>query len=423
MKLSKKAQNAILIGTLCAISYLAVYVARNILSAVSPQLTENGVFDDAFLGKLSSAYFIFYAAGQLINGAIGQKINARWMISLGLLFAGVANFVFPYITATKTAALSVYGMSGFFLAMIYGPMTKVVAENTEPIHATRVSLGYTFASFFGSPLAGVIAALLAWGSVFIVSSVALIVMAIICFSSFIILERKGIVKYNQYKVSKAKGGSIKVLIEHRIIKFALIAFLTGIIRTAVVFWLPIYIKDYLGYSSEISATIFSVATFVMSFTTFIVIFIYERLKYRMDLTLLLMFISSTVFFILVYVFSQPVLNIAFMVLAVMASNGAATMLWSVYCPSLRDTGMVSGATGFLDCLSYIGAAISSAIFGNAVSAIGWGNLILVWAALMLCGIVVALPYRKWKEKRHVLSNDAVTPQRTENQEENSEDNN
>ena len=164
MKLSKKAQNAILIGTLCAISYLAVYVARNILSAVSPQLTENGVFDDAFLGKLSSAYFIFYAAGQLINGVIGQKINARWMISLGLLFAGVANFVFPYITATETAALAVY--------------------------ATRCSLGYTFASFFGSPLAGVIAALLAWGSVFTVSSVALIVMAVICFSSFIILERK-----------------------------------------------------------------------------------------------------------------------------------------------------------------------------------------------------------------------------------------
>ena len=79
-----------------------------------------------------------------------------------------------------------------------------------------------------------------------------------------------------------------------------------------------------------------------------------------------------------------------MVLAVMGSNGAASMLWSRYCPSLRDTGMVSSATGFLDFLSYIAAAISSFAFANAVSDIGWGNLILVWFGLALCGVIVSL---------------------------------
>ena len=78
----------------------------------------------------------------------------------------------------------------------------------------------------------------------------------------------------------------------------------------------------------------------------------------------------------------------------MSSNGAATMLWSRYCPSLRDTGMVSSATGFLDFMSYMAAAASSTIFANAVSLIGWGNLILVWFGLMIVGVVVALPYDK-----------------------------
>ena len=44
LKLSAKAKNAFLIGTLCSVSYLAVYVARNTLSAVTPQLIETGVF-------------------------------------------------------------------------------------------------------------------------------------------------------------------------------------------------------------------------------------------------------------------------------------------------------------------------------------------------------------------------------------------
>ena len=70
------------------------------------------------------------------------------------------------------------------------------------------------------------------------------------------------------------------------------------------------------------------------------------------------------------------------------------MLWSRYCPSLRDTGMVSGATGFLDFVSYMSAATANLIFANAVTDIGWENLILVWIGLMIVGVIVALPY-KW----------------------------
>ena len=112
----------------------------------------------------------------------------------------------------------------------------------------------------------------------------------------------------------------------------------------------------------------------------------------MDLTILLMFSLSSVFFFSVFFVSHPVANIVLLVLAIMASNSCATMLWSRYCPSLRDPGMVSGATGFLDFLSYMAAAVSSSVFANAVSGIGWSGLILVWAGLVTLGIVVALPW-------------------------------
>ena len=87
-----------------------------------------------------------------------------------------------------------------------------------------------------------------------------------------------------------------------------------------------------------------------------------------------------------------------LVLAVMSSNGAAAMLWSRYCPSLRDTGIVSGITGFLDFLSYMAAAVASTIFANAVSAIGWKNLILVWMGLMVLGVIIALPHGRFFKK-------------------------
>lgn len=396
MKLSQAAKHAILIGSLCSVSYFAVYNARNILSAVTPQMVAGG-YTEEYIGSVSSLYFIFYAVGQLINGAIGDRIKAKWMIAVGLLSAGISNLVFSQVAANPTAAMIAYAMTGFCLSMIYGPMTKVVAENTEPLHATRCSLGYTFASFIGSPSAGLLASLLIWQSVFAVSSGFLITMAVVCFTFFTLFERRGIVRYGQYKREKKSGGSVKLLLRRGILKFMLIAIITGIVRTSVVFWMPTYINQYLGFSEKQAALIFTVATFIISFTAFVSIFVYERLGDNMDKTILLMFSCSTLFFTLLFLIRHPVINVGIFVLAVMASNASATMMFARYCPSLRDTGMVSSATGFLDFLSYMGAAIANIVFANAVHDIGWGNLILIWIALVATGVVVALPYGKFKE--------------------------
>ena len=53
--------------------------------------------------------------------------------------------------------------------------------------------------------------------------------------------------------------------------------------------------------------------------------------------------------------------------------------------------MVSGATGFLDCCSYLAAAASSSLFANAVGTIGWSWLILIWFGLMAVGVFISLP--------------------------------
>ena len=397
MTLSKNAKNAIMIGALCSISYFAVYIARNILSAVTPQMVELG-YTEEYIGRISSLYFVFYAVGQLINGSIGDKIKAKWMISMGLFGAAVTNFVFSRVTVYPTTAMIVYGLTGFFLSMIYGPMTKVVSENTEPHHATRCSLGYTFASFFGSPTAGLLASFLAWEAVFAVSSGVLVLMSVAGFCFFTAFERKKIVQYGQYKPKEKGSGNIRVLIEHEIIRFSVISIITGVVRTSVVFWLPTYIAQYLGFSPKVSAGIFTAATLVISMTAFLAVFVYERLNRNMHKTILIMFSSAAIFFALTYFVPHPVFNIIFMIAAIMSSNASASMLWSRYCPSLRDTGMVSSATGFLDFLSYMAAAAANLIFANAASVIGWGNLILVWLGLMIIGVLLMIPYRRLFKK-------------------------
>ena len=137
-----------------------------------------------------------------------------------------------------------------------------------------------------------------------------------------------------------------------------------------------------------------VYSFAISMIAPLAVFIYERLGNNMDLTIRVAFSMASIFFLMVFLFKFPIVNIICLVIAIMMSGMAATMTFSRYCPSLRDTGMVSTATGIIDFSSYVAAAGASKIFANAVEQIGWNKLILVWFGLMVLGVIISLPYDK-----------------------------
>lgn len=386
---TKEARNAASIGSLCSVAYMITYFGRNVLSAVSPEMIEQGVFTTELVGMLSSVFFMSYAVGQLLNGMIGERIRANYMISLGLIFSGICYAYFGVLTIYPRFLCILYGVMGFCLSMIFAPMTKITAENTSELHATRCCLGYTLGADFGAPLAGAVAVALAWKRVFRLGSFMLIIMGFVCFCGFALMERKGIIKYDQYQKAKEERG-MRGLIEHRIIKFTVIAILTGVIRTTVVFWIPTYLSQYLGFSSEMSATIFTIITLIISLSPFLSVFMYEKLGNNLDRTILFGFGASTLAFAGAYFVQPKWINIVFFVAAVFSEQCVSAMIWNRYCPGLKDTGMVSVATGFLDFVSYMAASASSIIFANSVEQIGWGNLILIWSGMMFLGTLVAM---------------------------------
>lgn len=391
---NNQVRNALLLGVLSSVSYLACYFARNILSVVSPQIVETTDITVEYIGTLSTSNMLCYAIGQLINGIIGDKIKGKYLISGGLIAAGICETVIGF-SNTKLVMLIAYSLVGFFLSMLYAPLVKLIAENTHPTHTMRCCLGLTFASLLGVPTAGIVALFFNWKSAFAICGIILILTGVIFFLSLVIFEKKGIVTYKIVEKTKKQGGSFKLLIEHDIVKFSFVAILTGIVRTSVVFWVPTYLSQYLGFSAGIAATIYTAMTCVQSAAPYINnLVIYERiLKRNLNRMVLVSFTLSTISFVCMFAIKQPFVNIVFLLMALITANGASEMLWSVYCPSLRETGMVSSATGFLDFLSYMAAAAANLLFANAISQIGWGNLILVWAALMFVGIVIALPLK------------------------------
>ena len=256
----------------------------------------------------------------------------------------------------------------------------------------------SFAALLGTPIAGLIAGLFVWKTSFFIVTIALWLMGSLYFLAISALEKAGTINYRQYvrkKEQKQKKG-VQILLRRRIISFTVISALTGIVRTSVIFWLPTYISQYLGFPSDTAAFIFTVATAAVSVSTFVAVYIYECLHRNMNLTILLSFAVASVSFAALFFVKMPFLNVILIVIAVMASNSASAMIWVVYCPGLRDTGMVSTATGYLDFISYMAGAVSNVVCANAVSAIGWGSILLVWAGLMSFGLAISIPAVKDK---------------------------
>ena len=390
------ARNAVWLGALCAGTYMTAYFGRNILGTVSPQMIEGGGYTAEYIGQVSSCFFAFYAVGQLVNGIIGEHVKARTMMSLGLFLAGVCNLLFLFLPASPVAMI-LYGMMGCFLAMIYAPMTKVVAENTEPLYTQRCCVAFSVSSLLASPLAGVAAAIFHWKRVFFWASVIMMTVAVGCFLAFLGMEKRGMVVYNrQGKREKNidKKSAVKVLLRHRIVTFTVISILTGVVRISVVFWLPTYFSQYLEYETEMAAGIFTVATVCVSVAPFACTFVYEKWNRDMDKSAFRMFLLSAVSFGLAYAVKLSVVNVIFIVLAVLASNTVSYLLWTIYCPNLKDTGLVSAATGYLDFVNYMAASICSSIFAYLIPDIGWKNLILIWAILMGTGALLMAYQRR-----------------------------
>ena len=392
-------KNAFIIGAISSLVYLACYFARNILSVVTPQIVADTKISFEFIGTISTANMFFYAGGQLINGIIGDKIKAKYLVGGGLVLAGLCSVVMG-LSQEPIVMLVAYSVSGFFLSTIYAPLVKMIAENTRPIYAEKCCLGLSFAALIGTPAAGVIALFFAWDEAFIVGGTCLVAIGIAFYIIVHTMEQKRIVQYRMDPKKEKATGSFKILIENEIIKYTFVSMLTGIVRTSVMFWIPTYLSQHLGFSPGVAATIFTVITAVQSLSPYVTnILIYEYLlKRKINKMLILMFGISAVAFGGMVVISNPYINMAILLIAIVTANGASNTMWNVYCPSLYHTGMVSTATGYLDFVSYLAAGIANILFANAIAQIGWGNLILVWTLLMGAGVLVSLPWKKIKKK-------------------------
>ena len=393
MKL-KETKKAVTVGVVCIATYLSNYYLRHILSVLTPALLETGLFTVEQVGMLSSVYMILYAAGQLVNGFLGDYLSPKGMVVIGILTAGVSAIFFPFASAQWLQILC-FGVLGFGLSMLRGPLMKIISENTKPNHARTICVFFSFASFAGPLIASLFAMLNRWSLAFFAAGgVALLVAAAVWFVLGA-MEKKGQIAYQSSR-GKGLASLLDVFKIEKFLLYMVIACLVEIGAASISFWIPTYLTENLGFDKTVANLIYSAVSVVRSLMPFVALALF-RLTGERDVGMMrVAFLIAACAFALMPFAPNRWLSIACLLVALMAMSCSSALLWSIYIPGLGKTGKVSSVNGVLDCTGYIAAAAANLFFAHVMSSAGWSSVFWLWSGIGVIGVAATFFAKKKK---------------------------
>ena len=382
-------RSAVQIGTVCVSSYVVSYYMRNVLSVTSPDMLKTGLFTKEFLGSLSSVYMLFYAIGQLINGIMGDIVKPKLMIVGGMVLCGFSSLFFSF-SENPAVQIFLFAIIGFSLSMLRGPLVKTISENTQADHSRVICTFLSCASFTGPLIASLISIFFDWRNTFIIAGIIALLIGFFAWLVFTLFEKKGYITYTLSKNSSGFKNIFKVFFLKHFIFYIFVGAIAEISAASINFWIPTYFTEQLCIDETAAKTIYSLMSFIKSVTPFITLFLFNLLKGKDIKMIRFSFVFAVVFFLGMRFVNIPYLNIVCLLLAQMSVGSASALLWSIYIPSQRESGMVSTINGVLDFSGYIFASVANLLFAHAIGNFGWNGIILLWCALPAAGLVMAL---------------------------------
>lgn len=387
MHLGEK-KTAASIGAVCITTYLISYFTRNLLSVCTPAMLETGRFTKEGIAALSSVYMIVYAAGQLLNGTLGDYMKTKVMAALGMIVSGVGLILFPLLPQALHAVS--FGLLGFGLSMLRGPLVKTISENMKQRYAQICCVLLSVITFAGPLLAGLAAAAFQWNDAFLFAGAVSLFCAAAAYALFGLMERKGMIGPPQKLSGKKKTDLLGVFKLDHFAIYMLLAMVIEALISSIGFWIPTYLTEYLSYSTEAAGGMYSLMSLFKSLCPLLCLAMLALFKDDYLKMMGVMFACAALTFAVMPLVPGAAGNVVLLTAARVFSGFASAAMWTVYIPSLGKSGRVSGANGVLDCSGYIGASAANMALAACIGGVGWRLMPLVFGAIPLLGAVLCL---------------------------------
>ncbi len=399
--ITAKSRSTLYFCFLCCLVYFTSYLTRIDYAAVLVEIIADLNITKSAASIAVTGSFITYGLGQLVSGYLGDKISPRILIAAGLCCTSATNILMS-VLPNITVMTIFWCFNGFFQAMLWPPLVRIMAENLDEATYANASVSVsaaasvaTIAVYLLSPLVIILSG---WKLVFLICGSAGFITVLLWLTG-----TRSISSGKAKPAGNTPAGAVSVSVLARSGIFIIMTgiILQGILRDGISTWMPTYISEVfdLGTSVSILTAVILPVFSIMSVS--VGSSLQKKIDNEVKTAAILYGVSAVSALIIIPVFSSSMIISALMMAVITgAMHGVNLMLISRLPVHFRKYGKVSTISGVLNACTYVGSALSTYGFAHLSEAFGWYFIIISWAVIAGLGTAVcAVCIRRWEKFR------------------------
>ncbi len=380
------------------ITYASFYLLRVNISIAMPSIMSEFGLTKTNMGVVLTSLFFAYAIGQFINGQLGDKINARRIITFGLISSAIFNIIFGIAAGSLVLMAILWGLNGYVQSMGWGPTVKTKAnwfpKNIRGKISGRLGTSYIIGGAFSWFLAGTIAKYFNWRFTFFIPAAICIVIAIHWYIRArnapeevglpsLEEQEKGI-DNNETKKDQHIGfkETLKITLLNPYVWFAGLAlFGLNIVRYGFMSWAPTYMFEEQG--AEISLAAYKAIAFPVAGGLGAIFAGWASdniFKHRRAPIAFIMLILLAIFCYIYRIVpgANWILSLVILLFIGFFTFGPHVLLVAALPADLGTRKAASSVTGFIDAMGYVGAALTGIGTGYLIDNFSWDAAFYFW---------------------------------------------
>ncbi len=381
-------------------SYASFYLCRVNLAVALPAIQADFGWNAGTVGLIGGTFLWVYALGQLINGTLGQKANARWFVGAGMLVSALCNVAFGF-SGTLWVMLALWGINGWVQSMGWGPIMKTVAAWFDPRRRGRISALFSPCFLLGHLTAwaggGWLADNLGWRYAFWLPAVIFGAIGVVWLAGIRSTPREAEFEATE---GRATGANVTVrqilgsmLSTPRLRWAALTCVFASMIKDGLNLWAPTFLVDALGMPVQGAALTASVLPLFGLCGSFLAGWASDRFFRSREapgiMGLSLATAAAMIGFVLLGSGRSLWIAVALLGVCGLAVYGINSLLLTSLPLSFSAEGSAGAVAGFLDFASYVGGGISALAVGQLLAGPGWSAVFLYWLAATTVAFMAA----------------------------------
>ncbi len=375
---------------ICWLAYTTAYIGRLNFNASIVAIIEQLSITKADAGLVGSFFFFAYGIGQLVNGILSKRYNAKIMIFASLSISSVLNILMP-LSGDISLMKYIWLLNGAVQSILWCTLIKTLSEKVSdknmPKAIVVMSSTAPVGTFAAYGLSALFVKLGSWQTVFYVASVALLVTAFIWFALYGKSEAKAAIQ----EAEKEKFRASKAVVFALIIT-ALAGIANGFVKDGINTWVSSLLYEEFRVSQSFSIMLTLLLPLVSTVAATAVKKVHEAIKSHTAMNMIFYALSALFcggILLSLKLHSFAVIMACFMGVSFLMAmvNNVITSIFALDYRRVLNAGFTAG---FLNTFCYVGSTVTSYSLGSVSQNSGWSTAFIIMLAVCVAAALICV---------------------------------